>query len=118
MSCFRVVSSIGVAPIGILLGVLALAGCSGAPASGQAQADAETRAACQRRAEQAYEQQNRAEIYSPPATVNTPYSANYTPSMTNRGLSDLFAHDRMVSDCIRNTGSGGDRTVPTAAPGQ
>ncbi|HEY1412743.1 MAG TPA: hypothetical protein VGF36_11420 [Rhodopila sp.] len=113
MTCPRLV-----APIGILLGALALAGCNGAPPYGQAQADAETRAACQQRAEQAYEQQNRAQIYSPPPTVNTPYSANYTPSIPNRGLSDLFVHDRSVSDCIRNTGTGGDRTVPGAAAGQ
>jgi hypothetical protein len=104
--------------MGILLGALALAGCNAAPRSGQAQADAETRAACQQRAEQAYEQRNRADIYSPPATVNTPYSANYMPSMTNRGLSDLYAHDRMVNDCIRNTGTTGDRTVPTTPPGK
>jgi hypothetical protein len=101
--------------MGLLLGVLALSACDAPPQSAQAQADAATRTACQQRAERAYEQQNRAEIYSPPATVNTPYSANYTPSQTDRGLSDLFAHDRMVSDCIRNTGTGADRTPPPTA---
>jgi hypothetical protein len=102
-------------PMGILLGSLALSACATAPQSPQAQADAATRNACRQRAEQAYEQQNRAEIYSPPATVNTPYSANYVPNQTDRGLSDLFAHDRLVSDCVRNTGTNSDRTPPTPA---
>jgi hypothetical protein len=101
-----------VPPMAVLLGTLALSACDSAPQSPQAQADAATRNACSQRAEQAYEQQNRATIYSPPATVNTPYSANYLPNQTDRGLSDLFAHDRMVSDCVRNTGTGSDRTPP------
>jgi hypothetical protein len=104
-----------VASLGGLLTTLALSACDAAPQSSQAQADAATRTACRARAEQAYEQQNRAEIYSPPATVNTPYSANYTPNQTDRGLSELFAHDRMVSDCVRNTGTGADRTPPPSS---
>jgi hypothetical protein len=101
-----------VSQVAILLGTLALSACATTPPSPQAQADAATRNACNQRAEQAYEQQNRAQIYSPPPTVNTPYSANYTPDQTDRGLSDLFAHDRMVSDCVRNTGTSSDRTPP------
>lgn len=102
----------------LLFGVLALSACDGggATSGGQAQADAQTRAACRERAEQAYSQQNRAEIYSPPPQVNTPYSANYLPDQSDRGLSQLFAHDRMVNDCIRNTGTGSDRTQPPAPP--
>jgi hypothetical protein len=103
-----------VTPVGALLGLLAVSACNLPPRSAQSQTDAATRTACQQRAEQAYEQQNRAEIYSPPATVNTPFSANYTPSQTDRGLSELFAHDRMVSDCIRNTGTGAERTPPAS----
>ncbi len=101
-----------IAPLSALVLTLVMTGCDAPPQSAQAQADAATRNACQQRAEQAYEQQNRGEIYSPPATVNTPYSANYNPSQTDRGLSDLFAHDRMVSDCVRNTGTGAERTPP------
>jgi hypothetical protein len=123
MSCPRIFVHTGLgapilgAPIGlfVLIGAVALSACSGAPQTGQAQADAETRAACQARAEQVYNQQNRGEIYSAPATVNTPYSANYVPAMSDRGLADLFVHDRMVSDCIRNTGSGSDRTLPSSS---
>jgi hypothetical protein len=98
--------------IGIVSGAVALSAC-GAPPSGQAQANAATRTACEQRAEQAYNQQNRAEIYSPQSQVNTPFSANYTPGVSDRGLSGLFVHDRMVSDCVRNTGTGADRTPPS-----
>jgi hypothetical protein len=100
------------ASIGILLGAIALSACDGTPPSGQARADAATQAACRQRAEQAYEQQNRGQIYSTQSQVNMPYSANYVPDVPNRGLSDVFAHDRMVSDCVRNTGTGSERPPP------
>jgi hypothetical protein len=101
-------------PIGILLGALALSACDGAPLTGQAKADAATQAACRQRADQTYEQQNRGQIYSPQSQVNMPYSANYVPDVPNRGLSDVFAHDRMISDCVRNTGTGTERPAPRA----
>jgi len=107
MSCLRLVTLMG-----ILSSAVVLSACDVRPQSAQAQADAATRAACQQRAEQAYEQQNRAAIFSPPPSVNTPFSANYVPSQTDRGLSDQFAHDRMVSDCVRNTGTGAERSQP------
>jgi hypothetical protein len=97
-----------------LMGAAALSACDRPPLSGQAEADAQTRAACEQRAEQAYDQQNRGQIFSPPLSVNTPYSTNYLPDNTSRGLSDLFAHDRLISDCVRNTGTSTDRTVPTS----
>jgi hypothetical protein len=99
----------------LLMGATVLPACEGPPQSGQAQADAETRSACQQRAEQADQQQNRGEIFSPPSPVNSPYSANYLPSVSDRGLSEIFVHDRMVSDCIRNTGTGSERSLPPAA---
>jgi hypothetical protein len=103
-----------VLPIGlvVLAGAVVLSACNASPQTGQVQADAATRAACENRAEQAYEQQNRAQIYAPQSQVNSPYSANYTPDVSNRGLSDLFVHDRMVSDCVRNTGTGAERSQP------
>jgi hypothetical protein len=100
----------------VLASLAALSACDSPPQTGQAQADAETRSACEKRANQVYDQQNRGEIYSPQSQVNSPYSANYLPADTGRGLSDLFVHDRLVSDCIRNTGTGTDRTQPAAAP--
>ncbi len=106
---------LAVAPIGMLLGAITLSACDHAPPSGQAQADAATRAACRQRAGQAYEQQNRGQIYSTQSQVNMPYSANYVPDVPNRGLSDVFAHDRMVSDCVRNTGTDVQRPPPAPA---
>lgn len=92
---------------------LALSGCDGgAPLTGQAQADAQTRAACRERAEEVYNQQNRAEIYSPPPSVNTPFSNNYMSGISDRGLSQLYIHDRMINDCVRNTGTGAERSPP------
>jgi hypothetical protein len=103
----------------LALSALTLSACDNPPATGQSRADAATRVACQNRAEEAYNQQNRGEIFSPQSQVNTPYSANYTPGIANRGLSELFAHDRMVSDCVRNTGTETDRNAASGqTPGQ
>jgi hypothetical protein len=86
---------------------LALAACAGG--GSQPSANAQAEAACRQRADAVYNQQNRAAIYSPQSQVNTPYSGNYTPDVTTRGLSDLFVHETMVRDCVRNTGTETDR---------
>jgi hypothetical protein len=109
MTRLRLATPIALMSGALMSGALALSACDRTPQTGQQQADQETRAACQQRAEDAYSQQNRAQIYSPPATINTPFSANFTPDVPDRGLADLFVHDRMISDCIRNTGTGADR---------
>ncbi len=96
------------ASIGALLGAVVVSGCQTRPATGQAEADAQTRAACRQRAEQIYDVQNRGAIYSAPSQVNTPQSGNYTPVVSDRGLSELFANNRLVDDCIRNTGTGAE----------
>ena len=99
-----------------MLGALLLSGCGeGAPQSAQAQADASTRAACRQRANEVYNQQNRGDIYAPASQVNTPFSANYVPGISDRGLSQLFAQDKMISDCVRNTGTGAERSRPPAS---
>lgn len=104
----------------IVLCLLALSACGSGggfrsgPPTGQALADQQTRAACRQRAEEFDNQRNRAEIYSPPPSVNTPYSANYLPDQADRGLSQMYAHDQLVNDCIRNTGTGSERSQPPA----
>ena len=75
-------------------------------------------AACRQRANQVYEQQNRGQIFSTASQVNSPFSNNYAPGDTNRGLSDVFAHDRMVNDCVRNTGTGAERAPPSPSSSQ
>lgn len=103
----------------LLLAALAVSGCmpDRGGGVGRPSADAATQAACRQRAEETYTQQNRADIYRPPPPVNTPFSAEYTPGVTDRGLSELFAHDKMISDCVRNTGTGAERSVaPPSGP--
>jgi hypothetical protein len=88
----------------LLPGLLALAQCSPPPApTGQARADAETLAACRQHADAVYNRIHRDTIYTIDNT-NTPLSANYPPGI-DRGLSQRYAHDDMVRDCVRNTGT-------------
>ena len=50
------------------------------------------------------------------AAANSPYSANYTPGVVDRGLPQRYGHENMVRDCVRNTGTETDRTATTRAP--
>ena len=95
-----------------LFAALALAACSGGAGSSSSRTDAATQAACRQRAEQIDTQRNRADIYRPQAEVNTPFSAAYAPGVSDRGLSDIFVHDKLIADCVRTTGTGEDRTPP------
>src|SRR4051794_13554942 len=115
MTCLRTILP-PAALVVILIGATALSACTPAPQSPQARANAETLAACRQRAEDVYRQQNRGDIYSPASSVNTPFSSNYVPGITDRGLSQIYAHDRMVSDCVRNTGTGAERSSAPKAP--
>ena len=73
-------------------------------------ADAATQAFCRQRAEEVYTSRNRGALYQSDSR-DSPFSASYVPSVTSRGLSDRYAMDEMVADCIRNTG---ERSNPTA----
>jgi hypothetical protein len=97
---------------------LALAACvADGGAGGETHADAATQAACRQRADQIYNQQNRGDIYRPLEAVNTPSSAGYAPGATDRGLSELFARDQTIRDCVRNTGTGAERSEePPSGP--
>lgn len=118
MSRFQQVSAFSQVPL--ILGLFLLASCAdqGAPpGSAQAQANAQTAAACRQRADQVYNIQHRDTIYAPPPDVNTPFSASYAPGQEDRGLTQLFQRDSIMSDCVRNTGAEGDRTPePQKAP--
>jgi hypothetical protein len=109
MTCLRIAITTGT-----LLGAVALSACDSGPQTGQAQADAQTAAACRQRANEIYDRQNRADIYAPNSSANSPFSANYTPDNPSRGLSQLYAHDQLVSNCVRNTGTGSERSQPPA----
>lgn len=95
----------------ILPVLLALAACAAPPPpAGQSRADAATLAACREHADAVYDRQNRDSIYTISGT-NTPFSANYTPGVVDRGLPQRYGHDVMVRDCVRNTGTETDRTA-------
>lgn len=110
-------------PVGLLACVLVV-GCenprlpfnlgSGSIGGGIGNADPGTRAACTQRADQIYNQRNRAAIYAPQSSVNAPFSANYLPGRPDSGLSDRYAYDAMIRDCVRNTGSETSRDTPPA----
>lgn len=104
-----------------VLPLLALAHCTPPPPpTGQAKADAETLAACRQHADAVYNRQYRDQIYTI-TNRDAPFSSNYVPSVTDRGLAARYAHDNMVNDCVRNTGTETDRATtyqpePTATP--
>ena len=88
--------------------------CSPSPQTAQQRADQEVIAACRQRADEVYARQNRGALYQSSNSV-TPYSAGPTTGLPTQGLSGLYAHDQMVNDCVRNTGTQTQRTVPPAA---
>jgi hypothetical protein len=107
-----------------MLLVVLLEGCAGPanppPDGPQARADAQTAAACREHADQVFDMRHRGQIYAPASEANTPFSANYNPAAVDRGLALIYERDRMVSDCIRNTGVQGVSTPGqgVSTPGQ
>jgi len=98
----------------LLLPALALSHCAPPPPpTGQARADAATLAACREHADEVYNRTRRDAIYII-SSRDSPYSANYTPGVVDRGLSQRFGRDSMIRDCVRNTGTETDRSAATA----
>ena len=94
---------------------LALVQCAAPPPpTAQQRADAATLAACREHADAVYDRNNRDTIYTI-SSRNSPYSANYTPGVTDRGLAQRFDHENMVRDCVRNTGTETSRS-PSVEP--
>jgi hypothetical protein len=99
----------------LLLSMLGLVQCAPPPPpTGQARADAATVAACRERADAAYNRTHRDSIYTI-SSRDSPFSANYTPGLVDRGLPQRYGRDSMVIDCVRNTGTETDRTPTTEA---
>jgi len=111
---------------GLAVPVLLLSACQSAapPPSAsagmsgrQGRVDAERAAFCRQRAEEIYMTQNRGDLYRMD-NRDAPFSGGFVSGMTNRGLPDRFAQDRMIADCIRNTGERMNPVHPAdAGPG-
>lgn len=105
--------------------LLALTCCAPQQQTAEQRANAATLAACREHADEAYNRTHRDSIYSISGTASgrdTPFSANYTPGVVDRGLSQRFGRETMVRDCVRNTGTETDRSaaatpVPPPQPG-
>ncbi len=96
--------------LGIVLpGLLLCAGCSPAPQTAASRANEATVTACREKAEQVYVRQNRDELYRNDNS-STPFSAGPSTGTPGYGLSSLYAHDQMIDDCVRNTGTQTQRT--------
>ncbi len=89
--------------------LLLLAGCAFPAPTQQSRANQATVAACRQYAEDVYVSQNRDLIYQND-TSSTPYSAGPNTGIPTHGLSSLYAHERVIDDCVRNTGSEEPRT--------
>ena len=95
----------------LVLSTLVLTACARQPAP-MANSDAAARAECRQRADEIYNRQNRAALYSPTTTVNAPYSASYQPGTTDRGLSDRFAYQNTIDTCLRSASTGPEPSAP------
>jgi hypothetical protein len=106
--------------------MLALSACASGPMGGDAvgpsgtaserRTDLETQMACRDRANQMYEQRDRARIYAPNTTANTPYSANSDLGVTSHGLSNQFAYEQTIAECERAGTGSTDTSAQTPAP--
>lgn len=95
----------------LLLVLLGLTQCAPPPPpAGQERADAATLAACRDHASQVYNRRNRDQIYTI-TNRDVPFSAGYAPGATDQGLAARYSNDKMVSDCVRNTGTETDRAT-------
>jgi hypothetical protein len=94
-----------------------LAGC--APRSAT-HGDAVTRATCQQRADQIFAMRNPEQRYAQDvyqtSTRDAPFSSFGLNGMTDRGLGDQYARDKLYDDCLKSTG-GGVGPTPAAPPG-
>jgi len=87
-----------------LLPLLLLAACAGGAAPQQSVTDRATYEACRAQANTAYNLQNRDKVYRIYDTSSPQSGIGLTQSPT-QGLADSYAQQRLVQDCIRNTGT-------------
>ncbi len=78
----------------------------------QTPAEAAKANACRTRIDQITRIRDRSELYRADQR-DTPFSSNYAPGITTRGLGTLFGRDRMRSECLRGEGD----AAPAASTG-
>ena len=101
----------GILTLCLLVGV---GGCD-APASRQSHTDRATMAACRDYANQVYDRNHRAEIYSI-NQAGLPYSGSYIADNQTNYLATQYGNQRLIDDCVRNTEPGTGPDTPAAAP--
>ena len=83
--------------------LLAICGCRGASTS---QAELSTEDACRSLADQSYDEQHRDLLSRGDSESTTPFSGSGSISLPSDGLSDQYAHEVAVDNCIsRRTSS-------------
>lgn len=94
--------------------LLALAGCAGGTAQPLSFTERQTIEACRQRANTAFNVQNRSEIYQ----IHEPFAYQSSTGLTGdptQGLSDSYQLQQMIQNCVRNTGTNADRTLPASS---
>jgi hypothetical protein len=90
----------------IMFTCLALASC--APGGDRsASGDSRLEEGCRAAVDRQYDTQHRADIFAPMSGVNAPQSGNYTSSANGQALSQIFARDNDIRDCVRRGGTTG-----------
>ncbi|MGH7152384.1 MAG: hypothetical protein ACREF3_00540 [Acetobacteraceae bacterium] len=99
-----------------LLPILLLAACAGGATQQQSVTDRATYDACRNQANLAYNLQNRDKVYRIYDTSSPQSGIGLTQSPT-QSLSDSYAQQRLVQDCIRNTGTETSRVSGSSPAG-
>ena len=101
---------------GSMLSLCILVGLGGCafPSSPQSHTERATLAACRENANEIYNRNHRGEIYSI-NQVGLPYSATYLADNQTNTLAEQYVNDRVIDDCVRNTGTDRNRDEPAGA---
>jgi hypothetical protein len=90
--------------------IVALAASACALGPPGAAPETSARSACQQRADEVFQRQNRAEVYNVDTyrtdTRDAPFATSGVKGVTSAGLSQQFSHDTMVDDCLRGSAPG------------
>jgi hypothetical protein len=96
--------------LALAVGLATIAGCTPPPPpTADQRTQRATAEACRRRADEIYSRQNRGAIYIEPDQRSSPFSGDYVSGVTSRGLPARYGYDRMITDCVRESGQTLDR---------